>query len=47
MGANRSFPGSLRRLIAALLLLAGAAPARAAGPEQAPVFAEGRGGYHT
>jgi sialidase-1 len=47
MGANRGFPGSLRRLIAALLLLAGVAPARAAGPEQAPVFAAGRGGYHT
>jgi sialidase-1 len=39
--------GFLRRLIAALLLLTGAAPARAAGPEQAPVFVAGRDGYHT
>jgi sialidase-1 len=47
MLAKREWPGIPRRLIAALLLLAGAAPARAAGPEQAPVFRSGQGGYHT
>jgi sialidase-1 len=47
MVAKRGFPGASRRLIAALLLLAGTAPARAAGPEQGPLFVAGVGGYHT
>jgi sialidase-1 len=47
MLAQRGLPAIRQSLIAALLLLACSTSARAAEPEQAPVFVAGQGGYQT